>query len=82
VGDSDSDSDKEWLTVSQAAARLPGVSPGTVRNLVAAGRLEAIRLEGGHRRIRADSVEAYRQKLMEDTADGSTVEPPDHDAAR
>ncbi len=49
--------DQEFITVAEAARRL-GVSPTTVRNWAADGRLAEHRTLGGHRRFRVDEVEA------------------------
>jgi len=46
-----------WLTTTQAAARL-GVSPRTVLRMIQAGRLPATRVNDGHYRIAASTVEA------------------------
>lgn len=54
--------DGTWLTVGEAAERL-GVSDTTVRSYIAAGRLVATRLPSGHRRVRADSVDAMRREI-------------------
>ena len=50
-------SDREWLTVSEAAAVL-GVGAATVRRWTAAGRLKAFVTPGGHRRY--DTHEVHR----------------------
>jgi excisionase family DNA binding protein len=57
------DSDKEWLTVKQAADRL-GVSTQTARNYADSGRLGRVaRLPGGHRRIASTAVEQLRREI-------------------
>jgi excisionase family DNA binding protein len=47
----------EWLTTSQAAERL-GVHPKTVTIWAREGRLRAYLTPGGHRRFRAEDVDA------------------------
>ena len=42
------------------AARLLGLSVGTVQSLVEKGELEAWKTKGGHRRIDMDSIRAYQ----------------------
>lgn len=58
--------DGEWLTVGEAAAILK-VSDTTVRDYMAAGRLDdpkpATKLPSGHRRLHRDSVERLRQEI-------------------
>ena len=54
--------DDEFLTVAEAARRLQ-VSPTTVRNWAADGRLPEHRTLGGHRRFRARDVD----ELVRDT---------------
>lgn len=44
------------------AARLLGLSVGTVQSLVEQGELNAWKTSGGHRRIYLESIEQYRQK--------------------
>lgn len=61
--------DGEWLTVGEAAAILK-VSDTTVREYMAAGRLDepkrAAKLPSGHRRIHRDSVERLRREMYGD----------------
>jgi excisionase family DNA binding protein len=54
--------DGTWLTVGQAAQRL-NISADSVRRAVEAGRLQAGRTPGGHRRILAESVEKLLHQL-------------------
>lgn len=56
----------ESLLTPGEVARLFGVDPKTVSRWADAGRLEALRTLGGHRRYRADQV---RQLLAEGDAD-------------
>jgi excisionase family DNA binding protein len=49
--------DPPFLTLPEAAAKL-GVGESTVRRWVKAGRLKAIHLPSGRRRVRAAEVEA------------------------
>lgn len=44
-----------WLTVGQAAKRV-GVSEMTIRRYIATGRLPALILPSGHRRILASAL--------------------------
>lgn len=53
------DRDRETVSPPEAA-RILGVSPGTVRNYFDAGLLEGERLYGRHRRIYLDSVLAMK----------------------
>lgn len=67
---------KEWLTVSEAAARL-GVAPQTARNYADAGKVRVddtefpIRVKrvgpGRHRRMAAADIEKARQAIASDT---------------
>jgi excisionase family DNA binding protein len=50
--------DVATLTIEATAARV-GVSSGTIRNLIRAGRLPTIRLSTRNVRIRADALEAF-----------------------
>lgn len=49
---------KKFLTTYEAANEL-GLSVGTVQNLVEKGILDAIKTEGGHRRIYLESLKRY-----------------------
>lgn len=48
-------SEREWLTMAQAADRL-GISPPTLRRWTDQGRINARRTLGGHRRIPASEL--------------------------
>ncbi len=54
------DSDKEFCSTREAAQML-GVAVATVQNMVENGTLEAWKTQGGHRRIRVQSVERFLQ---------------------
>lgn len=58
--------DGTWLTVGETAERLR-IGVDAVRRAVQRGDLTAGRTPGGHRRIRAESVEALRAQLYPDT---------------
>jgi putative resolvase len=55
----------KWLKVSEASA-LYGVCDQTIRNLVGAGELQAVRTAGGHRRIPVASLRSYFEGVSED----------------
>lgn len=69
--------DGAHLTVSEAA-KLLDVSPGTVRNYIAAGRLKGHRLPSGHRRVDAADAERLRREIYGD----ATREPEDRHSAQ
>lgn len=48
--------DGTWLTVGEAAERLGGVHPETIRRYARDGLLYAKRLPKGHRRVWAESI--------------------------
>lgn len=48
------------MTTAEAAVEL-GLSIGSVQKLVATGDLQAIRTQGGHRRIFVNSIDQYRK---------------------
>lgn len=54
------DSDKEFCSTREAAQML-GVAVATVQNMVEKGALEAWKTQGGHRRIRVQSVVRFLQ---------------------
>lgn len=51
----------EYMTTAEAARDLE-LSIATVQNLVKVGELNALRTQGGHRRIFVDSVRKYRER--------------------
>lgn len=53
----------QWMRPGEAARRL-GVSPQTVANYVDAGRLGALVLPSGHRRVAAADVERLAHQLL------------------
>lgn len=55
------------------AARLLGLSVGTVQSLVEQGKLEAWKTSGGHRRISVDSITQYLERQ------GKTLPSGDHE---
>jgi excisionase family DNA binding protein len=59
---------------TKQAAALLGLSVSTVHKLVAAGRLEAWRTQGGHRRIRMASIERELARVR-DTGPGVAPRP-------
>lgn len=65
----------EWLTVGEAAERLR-VSTQAVRRAADNGQLIAGRSPGGHRRIKATSVERLRAELYPDEDSTPEVEGP------
>jgi excisionase family DNA binding protein len=50
------------VLTTQAAARLLGVSVGTVLNMVERGELSAWRTAGGHRRVEREAVERFMRR--------------------
>ena len=52
---------EEYMTTAQVARELH-LSVATVQHLVADGQLNAIRTQGGHRRIYIDSVTNYKER--------------------
>jgi excisionase family DNA binding protein len=62
--------ESEFFTTNEVSQRL-GVSVGTVQNLVDKGILEAIITQGGHRRIRVESLKQYREKMGYKNSDQS-----------
>lgn len=52
---------KDYLSTAEAARDL-GLSVGTIQKLVTFGELDALRTQGGHRRIFIHSIEKYRAK--------------------
>lgn len=74
----ESDPNEEVCTTPEAA-RLLGISPSTVQQLVEAGIIKAWKTKGGHRRIPLSAVYAYK------AASAATPEPaarPSADPAR
>jgi excisionase family DNA binding protein len=55
-----SDDQKEWLSLSEASARL-GVHPTTLRRWADSGTFPYLRTPGGHRRFRTADVVAWTQ---------------------
>jgi len=55
------DSEKEFCSTREAAQML-GVAVATVQSMVENGALEAWKTQGGHRRIRVESVERFLQR--------------------
>ena len=55
----------EYLRLKQAAESF-GVSTGSIRNWIRDGRLNAIFTPGGHRRIRKDEFDAFRERYLGD----------------
>ena len=51
-------------------ARIFGVSPPTVVNWVKAGRMEAVRTPGGHRRIKGSEIAAFAREHQYPVPDG------------
>lgn len=64
--------DGKWLRVGEVADRL-GVSVGTARNYIDAGKFRSRRLVGGARQAWAEDVELFAQ-AMEDQAEEDTAE--------
>lgn len=50
---------KEYMSSADAASQL-GLSVGSIQKMVDDGKLNAVRTQGGHRRIYIDSVNEYR----------------------
>lgn len=57
-----------WHTPGDCAAIL-GVTPKTVRRAVERGDLPAVRTTGGHRRVRGEDLERYRDAMAKKRAD-------------
>ncbi len=62
MGVSSDDQDKKWLSVNQTAAML-GVSPSTVRNWAAEGKITEHRTQGGHRRFDQDEINEFARAM-------------------
>lgn len=61
----------KWLRVGQVAELL-GVSVGTARNYVDAGKFRRVRrLSAGDRRVWSDDVEAYIREIEKDQGDST-----------
>jgi excisionase family DNA binding protein len=73
----DNDSNEEVCTTPEAA-RLLGISPSTVQQLVEAGVIKAWKTRGGHRRIPLSAVYAYKAGAA---ATAATAEPAPTPAA-
>ena len=58
---SNSASNDEWLTAAEAAALLPKVTSRTLHRWVERGDVPAVRLPGGHLRLRRSDIEALLQ---------------------
>lgn len=58
---SDQASDKNWLTLGQAAAQL-GVHPATLRRWSDEGEIRALVTPGGHRRFAQTDLDAFRER--------------------
>ena len=59
----------KWLRVGQVADLL-GVSVGTARNYIDAGKLGKVRrLSAGDRRVRSEAVDEYIRQIEEDQGD-------------
>lgn len=66
-------SEGKWLRVGQVAASL-GVSVGTARNYIDAGKFRRVRrLSAGDRRVWSEDVDAYIRQIEKDQ--GEPVEP-------
>jgi excisionase family DNA binding protein len=62
-----------YLTVSEAAREL-GVHPKTIRTYADMGALPFMRLPGGHRRFRAEDIEAFRRQRTVEVREQSEEE--------
>jgi excisionase family DNA binding protein len=58
-----SEEHKEWLSLSEASARL-GVHPTTLRRWADAGNIPCLRTPGGHRRFRTADIAAWTQGMQ------------------
>lgn len=68
----------KWIRVGQVAEML-GVSAGTARNYIDAGKLGKVRrLSGGDRRVWSEAVDAYIRQIEEEHDEPS----PSDDAER
>lgn len=65
-GESDVLDEEQRLLTPGEVARMFGVDPKTVSRWSDAGKLEALRTLGGHRRYRADEVNELLQGALED----------------
>lgn len=61
--------DPDYLLLPAEVAGIFRVDPKTVTRWAAAGRIEAIRTEGGHRRFRVAVVKAKIEENMQMTRD-------------
>lgn len=61
--------DPDYLLLPQEVAGIFRVDPKTVTRWAAAGRIEAIRTQGGHRRFRVAVVKAKIEESMQMTRD-------------
>jgi excisionase family DNA binding protein len=59
----------DWLTLGEAAAYL-GVAQSTIRKWSDAGRVQAFKTPGGHRRFRREDLDAYLVDSRGPTAEG------------
>lgn len=57
------DSDRQWVSVGEAARMLPGVGETKVREFADQGLLRLIRLPSGHRRIEVASLAGLARVL-------------------
>lgn len=60
-----------FLSVSQVAD-IFGVHPNTIVKWADAGRLPSVRTAGGHRRFRAEDVEALRREIQPEPAEAAS----------
>ncbi|WP_371868801.1 helix-turn-helix domain-containing protein [Pseudoduganella ginsengisoli] len=70
----DSDFNDEVCTTPEAA-RLLGISPSTVQQLVEAGIIKAWKTKGGHRRIPLSAVHAYKASTLATAEPASSAVP-------
>lgn len=69
--------DDEKLLTPGEVAELFGVDPKTVARWADAGRLDALRTLGGHRRYRAGDVRRLLERQTEGGTERGTSEDPD-----